>query len=186
MANKLRPALYLIALAVVLLAWSPAYAQSKAKAPPLDRELKQFIAGMTLLAGEKPASLDDKIVVVTFFASWCPPCRPEFGHLNEVRQAFPKEDVVILAINLFEDFFKKGQKRRMMRFLSATRPEFSVLRAEDDHAVETKFGGVDRIPTVFIFDRTGKPIFTFIHQVDAEKTHATAEEVTAALRKITP
>lgn len=70
----------------------------------------------------------------------------------------------------------------MMRFLDATKPSIAVLRAKDDGQIETRFGGVDRIPTVFIFDRTGNPIFTFIHQADAKKAHATADELTAVLR----
>jgi cytochrome c biogenesis protein CcmG/thiol:disulfide interchange protein DsbE len=157
-------------------------AQSTAKAPLLDAGLKRFIGVMTPLTVRQLGSLDDRVVVVTFFASWCPPCRPEFGHLNDVRQAFAKKDVTFLAINLFEDFFKKGKQRRMMRFLDATKPSFAVLRAKDDSQIEKRFGGVDRIPTVFVFDRMGNPVFTFIHQVDAKKTHATAKELTAVLR----
>lgn len=159
-------------------------AQSKARAPVLDSSLKQFIAEMNPLSGQPAGTLDGKVVVVTFFASWCPPCRPEFGHLNEVRKAFPEDDVTILAVNLFEDFFRKGMERRMARFLNATRPDFPVLRAMDDALVEMKFGGVDRIPTVYVFDRQGKPAYTFIHQDGAEKTHATAVELTAALNRI--
>lgn len=169
---------------IALLFADTALAQSKAKAPVLDVPLKQFIGAMTPLTGHPARALDGQIIVITFFASWCPPCRPEFGHLNEVRQAFPEDDVAILAINLFEDFFRKGKAQRMARFLNATRPDFPVLRADDDAAVETRFGGVDRIPTVYIFDRQGKPAYTFIHQDGAEKTHATAVELTAALRKI--
>jgi thiol-disulfide isomerase/thioredoxin len=164
----------------------PSAAQSNAKPPLLDAPLKQFIASMTPLSDRQLGPLDGKAVVVTFFASWCPPCRPEFGHLNEVRQTFPEKEVAIMAINLFEGFFPNGAKRRMARFLNATGPNFPVLRAASDASVEPNFGGVDRIPTVYIFDPDGKPAYSFIHQVDAAKTHATAQEVIAALRKIVP
>lgn len=94
--------------------------------------------------------------------------------------------MTILAVNLFEDFFKKGMKRRMARFLDATKPSFAILHSAKDSEIEKRFGGVDRIPTVYIFDRTGKPVFTFIHQVNAKKTHATSEELTATFRRLVP
>ena len=72
----------------------------------------------------------------------------------------------------------------LARFLAETKPTFAVLRAAKDSEVETRFGGVDRIPTIYIFDRTGRPAFTFIHQVDAKKTHANAAELTEVLRTI--
>ena len=94
--------------------------------------------------------------------------------------------MTILAVNLFEDFFKKGMKRRMARFLDATKPSFAILHSAKDSEIEKRFGGVDRIPTVYIFERTGKPVFIFIYQVNAKHTHATAEELTAALRRLVP
>lgn len=44
------------------------------------------------------------MTALSFFDSWCPSCRPEFGHLNDVRQAFADKNVTFLAINLFENF----------------------------------------------------------------------------------
>lgn len=165
-----------------LLLPAAAMAQSTAKAPPLDDSLRAFIAAMNPLTERRPGALERRVVVVTFFASWCPPCRPEFGYLNEVRRTFPEREVAILAINLFEDFFSKDRAARMARFLDRTKPEFAVLQGPRDPEIEARFGGVDRIPTVYVYDRAGEPAYTFIHQAGAEKTHATAAELIPVLQ----
>ena len=44
------------------------------------------------------AALDDKVVVVNFFASWCIPCREEQPDLSAAANAFADRDVVIVEI----------------------------------------------------------------------------------------
>ena len=128
------------------------------------------------------AALSDKVVVVTFFASWCPPCRWEFQHLNAVRDAYPADDVAILAINVFEDFDGLSSPEKLEAFLDDTAPRFRLLKG--DKAIREAFGGVDRIPTLFVYGRDGRLAYTFVHERDAEKTHATAAELHAAIEPL--
>ncbi len=160
-----------------------AFSGSPAKAPVLDQTLKRAIGKMTPLNGKKIPALDNRGLIIAFFASWCPPCRPEFAELNTLRQMYSPDDVSIVAINLFEDFFNDDSGLRMKRFLGKTRPEFTTVRASNDAFITQSFGGVDRIPTLYVYDRTGQPVYTFIHQKGAAKTHATALEIAPQIQK---
>ena len=125
------------------------------------------------------AHLQDWVVVIGFFASWCPPCRPEFETLNAIRAAFAADDVEVLAVNIFEDHFKKDAEARLAGFLVKTAPSFKVL-GEGERVAEL-FGPVTRIPTTFVFGRDGRPAMHFIHEQGASKTHASLEELRAAV-----
>ncbi len=48
----------------------------------------------------------------------------------------------------------------MDRFLASTRPEFSLVSG--DKAITERFGGIDRIPTLFVLNRSGREAFTFV------------------------
>ncbi len=157
-------------------------ARAEVGAVSMDTDRQTALARMRHLAGPELGSLEGRVVVVAFFASWCPPCRPEFGHLNGLRKIYGADDLAILAINVFEDFIEDaGNAARMRRFLGTTKPAFTVLAGEDDGRVTATFGGVDRIPTVLVFDRAGKPAYQFIHAEGATKTHATLDELKAAV-----
>lgn len=56
------------------------------------------------LAGEKVKLSDYRgnVVVLNFFASWCPPCQVEMPHINKVYNTMKDDGVVILGINLTE------------------------------------------------------------------------------------
>lgn len=59
----------------------------------------------------KPASVDGKVRVVEFWATWCPPCRKSIPHLNEYAKHF-KDDVVFVGVSNEEtskvqEFMKK-------------------------------------------------------------------------------
>ncbi len=129
-----------------------------------------------------PASLSGRLVVVTFFASWCPPCHAEFRHLNAIRAGFDDADLAIVGINLFEDFGGLSSPAKLARFIDRTRPAFPLVRGDDN--ARRAFGNVDRIPTVLVFDRRGRRAWHFRHAPGAHKTHVTEAELTAILNDL--
>jgi len=44
-----------------------------------------------------------KVVVLNFWATWCPPCREEMPSMERARKKLINDDVVILAVNVGED-----------------------------------------------------------------------------------
>ncbi len=170
---------YSVLLAVLLALTAPTYAlaQSTTHAPPLDTHLRNMIEAMRPLTESTITALTDKPVMITFFASWCPPCRPEFKEINRLRQEFSSDEIEIIAINIFEAHFNDNRQIRMKRFLRSTAPRFPVLRPKNEQSAIQKLGAVDRIPTVFLYDALGQPRYTFIHQKDATKTHIMADEI---------
>jgi len=102
--------------------------------------------------------------------------------LKRLHETFDGADLRIVAINIFEDYFAKDASGRLSRFLGQMKPPFAVVRAGPQTA--KKFGGIDRIPTVFVYDRQARPAFTFIHQPGAEKMHAGYDELEAVVSRL--
>lgn len=112
------------------------------------------------------ADLKGKTVVVTFFASWCPPCVHEFKVLKQVRAQYDPAEVTLVAVNVFEELGAGNDALRLTRFLRRADPGISVI--EGDKTIRDAFGGVDRIPTLVVHDPSGAESFRFVHERDAE------------------
>ena len=152
-----------------------------AQPPALSGDGKRHLQSLALFEGSPTPVYGNRPILVTFFASWCPPCTAEFRELNKLRAAFPEDRLAILAVNLFEDYSKDKNGRRMQRFLKRTAPTFPLVHAGDKAKLEEIFGPLKRIPTVFIFDADGRVIYSFIHETGATKMNSSFEEMAAAL-----
>jgi len=95
--------------------------------------------------------------VVVFFASWCGPCQKELAVLGELRAEIPTLQVI--GINAYEEWGDLSDERRLREFLAENSPWLPVVRGDD--ALLHKFGGVPRIPTLFIYDHEGDLVREF-------------------------
>ena len=168
----------LLALAV-LVRPLPAVAD---QAVVLDQARLAGLAGLPPLRGDalEPARLAGKVVIVTFIASWCPPCHAEFDHLKAVKNHYGAA-VEIVAVNIFEGYGNDQGGRRLEAFLDRKAPPFILLG--EGHRVAPLFADVKRIPTLYVFDGAGQPRLAFIHARGAAKTHVTEQEVRAAVER---
>ncbi|HIP77262.1 MAG TPA: TlpA family protein disulfide reductase [Kiloniellaceae bacterium] len=168
-------------LAVLLIGAAPASAESAGAEPiRLDDQRVEALAALPSLRGAAVTSeaLAGKAVVVAFWASWCPPCHPEFDNLARLQETYG-DAVAIVAVNIFEEFGRFTGTTRRDAFLGKKSPPFHVV-AEGEQ-VAGLFQDVTRIPTVFVFAPDGRSVMHFIHHQGATKTHASYEELRAAV-----
>ena len=94
------------------------------------------------------SELRGKVVMVNFWATWCPPCRAEMPSMEKLYQALEGEDFVILAVNAEAD-----GKRAVADFLEKSPHSFPVLL--DSEAVVQKRYGVYKFPETFVIRKDG-------------------------------
>jgi thiol-disulfide isomerase/thioredoxin len=98
--------------------------------------------------GLKFAGYENKIVILDFFATWCPPCKAEMPHLVNLQEKY-KNDVQIIGI-LLEEHKTNDQ---VIQFMNKFNINFKIVNSNENFRLAQKVGGVDTIPFTMIFDK---------------------------------
>ncbi len=94
------------------------------------------------------SSLRGKVVMVNFWATWCPPCKEEMPSMEKLNKIMAGEDFVMLAINT-----EKNGRSVVPDFLKKNPHDFTVLYDETG-AVQQEYG-VYKFPESFIVRKDG-------------------------------
>lgn len=97
------------------------------------------------------AELEGKVLVIDFWATWCPPCRAEIPGYVELQEAHRDEGVVFVGISLDQG---AGAEAKVIKFMEAQGINYPIVMGNPE--VAEAFGGVEAIPTTFVVDREGQ------------------------------
>ena len=95
------------------------------------------------------------VLLVNFWATWCPPCVKELPSIATARKLLSDEAFEVLAINVGED---KVQIERFLRTRLGGVSNLEVLI--DDNLVAVKDWKVRALPTTYIVDHTGRVVYS--------------------------
>ena len=121
--------------------------------PPLQEHPTQSLAPdlrLPDLAG-KMRDLKDyrgKIVLLNFWATWCPPCIKEIPSLNNLQQRFSKDEFVVLSVDVGEEL------KEIKTFLEHVPADYPVL--VDTASSLTEPWQLQAFPSTYLLDRQGR------------------------------
>ncbi|MEL0586565.1 MAG: TlpA disulfide reductase family protein [Candidatus Thiodiazotropha sp. (ex. Lucinoma kazani)] len=133
-------------------------------APPL--ELSDTEGGVHPMS-----ALADRVVLVSFWTTWCPPCIEEMPLLVRLHNDLSQSGLTILAVNVQEN------KRKVKQFASRLKLNFPVLL--DPKRVAGNAWGVRLFPTSFLVDTHGLIRYKAIGPIqwDSEETKSVIKEM---------
>ena len=123
------------------------------------------------------AAFRGKVVLVNFWATWCPPCREEIPDLIAL-QAKYKDQLQIIGVA--QD---SGSIEQVRRF--ATEHGMNYPTVLSSPAIEQLFTGVYALPTTFILDRDGKLAQKHIGMLNAARTELETQTLAGLAPEVT-
>ncbi len=106
-------------------------------------------------------SLDDyagKVVLLNFWATWCPPCVQEMPSLNRTYERFRDDGMVVLGVSVDED------AEQYARFLRNRGVTFPTVR-DPEREVSTRYGTM-KYPESYLISRDGRVLRKYIGPED--------------------
>ena len=132
-----------------------------------DPSIKAFFANPWKTPDGKSANSDDwrgKVLVVNFWASWCPPCVEEMPTLDKIAQEYASKNVLIVGIGI-------DSPSNIRQFLEKTPVSYPiVIGGLDGSALAKQMGNAQgALPYTVIINAKGKSVFTKLGKISEEE-----------------
>ncbi len=96
-------------------------------------------------------SFKGKVLLITFFATWCPPCRQEIPTLIQLYKDLGPKGFAVIGLSVDE-----GGPKIVAKLIQQEKINYQVLMA--DRSTARSFGGIAGIPTSFLVNRKGNVV----------------------------
>jgi cytochrome c biogenesis protein CcmG/thiol:disulfide interchange protein DsbE len=90
-----------------------------------------------------------KVVLLDFWATWCPPCKVEIPWFMEMQRKEKDKGLEVLGVAMDDNGWEDVKP-----FLADMKVNYRVVVG--DSATSDAYGGVEQLPTTFFVDRNGK------------------------------
>ena len=95
-------------------------------------------------------SLKGKVVIVDFWATWCPPCRQEIPGFIELQKKHGDKGLVVVGLSLDDE------TEAVKEFCKTEKVNYPIFVVGQD--TTAAWGNIEAIPTTFILDKAGKKV----------------------------
>ena len=135
--------------------------QRPPEAPKVKKEAPDFtlvnIAGGNLTL----SAYRGKVVLLDFWATWCPPCKKEIPHFIELYDTYGDQGLEVIGVSL-----DQGGQQVVEGFADEYSIDYPLVMADGE--IAAAYGGIRGIPTTFLIDRKGMIVQKFVGYRDKE------------------
>lgn len=178
--------LVLIALVVAIIFWPVEATATDSSVPTAQQDIEATTlihAGdvapdftVEMLDGSRVtlSALRGKVVLVNFWATWCPPCRQEMSHLQkDVIDRFAGKDLVVLPIS-------RGEERNTVEAFIKKMGYTFPIGLDGDQSIYKKYAS-NYIPRSVVVGKDGKVVYVAVGY-DEEIAKAIDNAIAEALK----
>lgn len=100
-----------------------------------------------------------KVIVLDFWATWCPPCRKGIPDLVDIQKSIDGVQIIGITVD-------RNPKEVVPDFIKEYNINYPILIGNEE--VYKNYGGIEAIPTTFIIDKNGRIINKHVGLVSKE------------------
>ena len=111
----------------------------------------------------KSETIKNKIILVNFWATWCPPCIKEIPIFNELYEKYSDKFEIVAVL-----FEKDKDPKELQEFIKKYNIKFPITVGDENFRLAKNFNDVRKVPESYLYSKDGKFVKDYIGEVNKE------------------